>query len=303
MRPLLVLLLALLPLAATAEGAAFRFRSADAGGRGEAVRALAATGAGWARTRAASEAFLGTPYVVSPLGEGTGPDPDPLLRWDGVDCLTFVETALAVGNADDIAAAAAALDDIRYRAGRAPAFEHRLHLMIAQWIPDQIAKGYLEDVTAALPGATEVAIAYDEGIWRGRGRALRALPWQEELRGTFRLPMIPLAQAQAIAQRLPEGLVLNVVRKARPDRINRVTHTGFVIVKEGKRFVRHASYGRREVVDEPIERFLGRHARMRKWEVEGINLLAVRDNAAHVRALVERRTAALDVVPAAASTR
>ena len=34
----------------------------------------------------ASERFLDIPYVYSPLGEGQGKDPDPLLRFDAVDC-------------------------------------------------------------------------------------------------------------------------------------------------------------------------------------------------------------------------
>ena len=74
-----------------------------------------------------------------------------------------------------------------------------------------------------------------------------------------------------IAGTLPEGLVINVVREARGDRLNRVTHTGFVVVRDGKRYVRHARLGR-AVVDEPIERFLGRHAQMRKWVVSGDDL-------------------------------
>ena len=43
-----------------------------------------------------SARFLGVPYVVSPLGEGHGQDPDPLFRADAVDCLTFVEQSLAL---------------------------------------------------------------------------------------------------------------------------------------------------------------------------------------------------------------
>ncbi|MGZ6134961.1 MAG: N-acetylmuramoyl-L-alanine amidase-like domain-containing protein, partial [Myxococcaceae bacterium] len=43
-----------------------------------------------------SAQFLGTPYAHSPLGEGEGPDPDPRLRLDRMDCLTFVETVMAL---------------------------------------------------------------------------------------------------------------------------------------------------------------------------------------------------------------
>jgi hypothetical protein len=43
-----------------------------------------------------SAGFLGTPYQLSPLGEGAGVDPDPLIRFDLVDCLTLVEETMAM---------------------------------------------------------------------------------------------------------------------------------------------------------------------------------------------------------------
>src|SRR5690349_3041900 len=48
------------------------------------------------RLLSTSEKFLNTPYVLSPLGEGGGVDPDPTFRLDAVDCLTFVEETLAL---------------------------------------------------------------------------------------------------------------------------------------------------------------------------------------------------------------
>jgi len=104
---------------------------------------LATLPAGWERVRAASEGFLGAPYRHSPLGEGAGVDPDPRLRWDAVDCITLIETAMAVGEARSLAEVRPILDDIRYADGTSPSFENRLHLMEAQWIPDLIRKGYL----------------------------------------------------------------------------------------------------------------------------------------------------------------
>lgn len=300
MRRLLVPLSLLLPCAAgAADGApiaaavadreafpaAFRFARADGPARSAAVAALASTPPGAPRFVLASAGFLGTPYVVSPLGEGEGIDPDPRLRWDGVDCLTLVETALALANAEDESELAVALDDIRYASGTAPSFASRLHLMIAQWIPDQIRKGYLEDVTDRFGSTVPAEIRYDASVWERRAGALRALPWSEALEGSWSVPMIPLARALEIADTLPEGLVLNVVRSPRADRINRITHTGLIVVRDGRRYVRHASLGRQEVVDEPIERFLARHAQMRRWTVDGIHLLALRDNRERVRSL------------------
>ena len=43
------------------------------------------------RMQAVSQPFLGLPYVLDPMGESVGVDPDPLIRYDAFDCLTFVE--------------------------------------------------------------------------------------------------------------------------------------------------------------------------------------------------------------------
>ena len=53
------------------------------------------------RLEAVSEALLGRPYLIDPLGEGFGIDPDPLARYDAFDCLTFVEELLALVMAGD----------------------------------------------------------------------------------------------------------------------------------------------------------------------------------------------------------
>ena len=43
-----------------------------------------------------SEAFIGIPYVLDPMGESVGIDVDPIIRYDAFDCLTYVEEVLAL---------------------------------------------------------------------------------------------------------------------------------------------------------------------------------------------------------------
>lgn len=270
---------------------ALRFAKASRDELAEGLAALLRLPAGWTRIRAGSEAFLGTRYRFSPLGEGSGVDADPRLRWDAVDCLTLIETALALGEAPDVGAVEAILDDIRYASGKEPSFEDRLHLMEAQWIPDLIRKGYLEEATARLGGGATItaSIRYDPAIWARRTN-LRNHPWRDGLAGLHELPVIPLAAAIELGPTLPEGLVLNVVRVPTPGKMNLVTHSGLVVIRDGKRYVRHAALAEREVIDEPIERFLGRHARMRQRQVLGINLLAIRDNSARTAQIAASRS-------------
>ena len=86
---------------------------------------------------AATAPLLGVRYLLSPLGEGAGLDPDPRFRLDAFDCVTFVETALALGSAGSLEEARRALDDVRYRSRVDVA--DRLHEVLSQWIPSNLA--------------------------------------------------------------------------------------------------------------------------------------------------------------------
>jgi hypothetical protein len=253
------------------------------------LRALSERPAGRERAVAATAPLLGRRYLLSPLGEGTGPDPDPRFRLDAFDCVTFVETAIALGNASDLAQAARALDDVRYDGP--PAFDRRLHYVIPQWIPANLAHGWVEDVADAVAGGETVDAdeRYDDERWRvlaRAGAALRHLSPEAWPRGTFRARMVPLARVLPLASRIPDGTIAWVVREERPDRPTRVTHGGLVVVGPGgERRVRHASSsaGATRVVEEPLARFLRRQELASpRWPVAGLLLLRIRDNRARL---------------------
>src|SRR5260370_23692250 len=107
--------------------------------REAAMRELSAKPLG-TRLLDVSERFLGTPYATSPLGEGQGKDADPLIRFDAVDCLTFVEETMAISFANEPREVEPILIDLRY--AREVAFDDRNHLMEAQWLPHNLAKGF-----------------------------------------------------------------------------------------------------------------------------------------------------------------
>ena len=47
------------------------------------------------RMKLITESLLGKPYLLNGIGEMQVPDPDPLVRYDAFDCLTFVEEAIS----------------------------------------------------------------------------------------------------------------------------------------------------------------------------------------------------------------
>lgn len=233
-----------------------------------------------ARLERLTRGLVGVSYVISPLGEGEGIDPDPRFRLDAFDCTTFVETALALLRARRLADVEKELDEIRYESG-APSFEARRHLMTSQWIPGLVAAGYVEDVTRAIAGPRTRAIELrlDARRWAGR-RIARALPLPDSRVpvGVFVLPFVPLEDIPALKTRLLPGTIMNLVRVdwARSPEV--VTHQALLLRPSGRGLtVRHASPVAKRVVDEPLERVLRRYAKPRKWPIAGLNFLRVVD--------------------------
>ncbi|HOX52538.1 MAG TPA: DUF1460 domain-containing protein, partial [Fibrobacteria bacterium] len=87
------------------------------------------------RTEAASKALLGRPYLLGPLGEGDSlkGEPKPRLRMDVFDCVTYLETSLALASATDTANLLAHMDSIRYRGGEVT-WRWRNHFTESEWL-------------------------------------------------------------------------------------------------------------------------------------------------------------------------
>jgi Protein of unknown function (DUF1460) len=226
-----------------------------------------------------SERFLGTPYVHSPLGEGSGVDPDPTFRLDAVDCLTFVEQALAMSLAPTEPQVAGFLERLRYAS--TPTYEDRNHLMEAQWLPNNQRKGFLVDVTRRYGGEDTVRVqkTLNALSWSSRSSMALGLPRKHQPRGTYSLDMIPLERVMAHARRVPSGTILLVLREDLPLKATRVTHLGFVVQKGKRTWLRHARRGvegNGRVVDEDLETFLARNAKYDKWKVSGVSLYEAR---------------------------
>ena len=224
-----------------------------------------------------SERFLGTPYAHSPLGEGEGPDPDPRLRLDRVDCLTYVETVMALALSGSVEDVVHVLDSIRYRSR--PDYAGRNHLMEAEWLPSNAAKGLVRDVTvqlggeAARPGWKVIGAE----AWGSTTAQALGLPPAARLTGRFPLSVLPVDSVLSGAAHWPSGTLLLVVREDAPWRITRVSHLGFVVQRGGRTFLRHATRGWKDgVVDEELSHLLARHARY-GWKIVGVSLWEVRD--------------------------
>ena len=247
---------------------------------------LAAAGAappGGARAAAASAPLVGIRYKLGPLGEGRGPDPDPRLRLDAFDCVTLIETAMALGAGASEDEVRRALDDIRY--GAVVELADRDHEVLSQWIPRNQAKGWIRPISRELAGAAavEVATNYDHARWARlarRGHRLAGVPDLRLPLGRFTVDVVPPAALAAVEARLPDGAVVWVVREDRLDQLTRVTHGGLVVVRKGRRWVRHASSwpGVLRVVEEPLTEFAERQKLASSRPLTGLAFFALPDN-------------------------
>jgi len=226
------------------------------------------------RMRAVSDAMLNRPYVSDPLGEGTGVDADPLARYDVFDCLTFTEEVLSLALSGDPADAARIRNSLRY--GDEPRdYVHRRHFMELQWIPENIASGWLVDTTAEY-GPTRslerLVTADTWASWQSRGRFAHR---DDQLPiGQMRLAVLPLDTALRVHEDLRPGSIILTVREDRSWKPIWVSHVGFLIPGEDRPTLRHATkMGSGKSRDHSLKWYLEHVATYENWKVVGITIL------------------------------
>lgn len=93
------------------------------------------------RAEAASRALLGRGYLLGPLGEGDSArgEPKPRFRLDSFDCVTYLETSLALARARDTSDLLGRMDSIRYLGGKVD-WRWRNHFFEGDWLPRNSAR-------------------------------------------------------------------------------------------------------------------------------------------------------------------
>ena len=209
---------------------------------------------------AVSEKFLGAPFVDNALGEGPGHhDGDPLYRLDTFDCTTFVESVWTIAFSKDQGRSwTADLQQIRYRNGEI-AFTEHLHFITTDWMPYHEARGAVEDITDSLGLPTELSLTgIDRLAWYKKMHAAELPEFEKRYPAekptvvtTKYLTFVELLENPIGIQKLKEGLakgplLANFIRpnwdtvKYIGTRID-VSHQGFLILKDDKIILRHAS--------------------------------------------------------------
>jgi len=208
-------------------------------------------------------------------GERTGPDNDPPARYDTFDCLTFLEEILALSLAGDPVGAPVIRDAIRYRDAEV-GYANRHHFMMAQWVPANIAAGFVEDITHTLGETHRIEKEVTRQTWQNwQGTHGFELQLDELPVGRFGLNVLSLDAAEAAVDRIPPGAIILTVRQAKDWKPIVISHVGFMVpVAAGEPpRVRHATKMQGGSVR---DHFLAGYIERMRWyqrPVEGITVL------------------------------
>ncbi len=190
-----------------------------------------------------AQTFVGAPYVGGTLDRDT--TERLVVHLDQFDCLTFVETALALwrSNLESWAAFTHELQYIRYRNGTIDGYASRLHYT-TDWLDNNIQKGTITDITRSLGG-----IAFDKRIdFMSRHTAaypalsdtaqLSAIRQTEAQIGKRTHYFIPKNQVANIAAHIPEGAIIAITSTV--DGLD-CAHIGLAVKRNGATHLLHAS--------------------------------------------------------------
>lgn len=189
-----------------------------------------------ARVEALSALLLGAPYGAHGLVGSAGTPEVFVAPLDRFDCVTWVESVLALARAEDPAGFADELRGIRYHGGVVD-WARRNHYM-TEWVRRNARAGVVKTVPTGALGTR-------------KEKLLDAVPGLPPRRARF--ACVPKARLAALAPSLRNGdLLLFASTKPGLD----VFHCGLLALSGGRTRLRHASRSAGRVVEEDLAAFL-----------------------------------------------
>ena len=192
-----------------------------------------------ARIDSLSEAFLARPYGVDPLGGGPGRPEALTASLEAFDCVTYIETVLALALARDAREFLDVLRRVRYEGGEVD--WHRRNHYMSGWARNNESAGFVRNLTGG-PLAEQVT------------RRLSVVKELPPKRVSFHL--YRKQKLDSIAARIETGdLILFASAKRNLD----FFHTGLLIASGREIMMRHAARSEGSVVEQPLPDFLSKH--------------------------------------------
>lgn len=188
------------------------------------------------RLRFITAHFLGKPYIIGPL---IGSDTEPEVftaTYDGFDCVTYLETCLALAWAKSADEVPDILREIRYRNGSVR-WEDRLHYT-TDWSRYHIKRGDFADITRG-----EDTLSRTKEISFLQCFAPRTI--------TYRY--FPKRKLSKVSQRFRDG---DLIYFASTRKGLDTFHVGMLFWVEGKLVMRHSAKSKGGVVEQELAEFV-----------------------------------------------
>src|SRR5216683_5920569 len=184
-----------------------------------------------------SRQFLGHPYKPNPLIGSADTAEVFTASFDGFDCVTYIETVVALARASNVDDFTEWLRKIRYERGRIQ-WERRNHYM-TQWIRNNVREGVVKPVS--MPAVPTLS----------RERVLNVVPGLDPQRA--RVKSVPKPAVPRLVRYLQNGdLIFFASTRKNLD----MFHAG-IIVRDGKKVsMRHASRSQGGVIEQELSEFL-----------------------------------------------
>lgn len=194
-----------------------------------------------------SELFLGRSYIEGSLGGGPGVPEEFRVSLEAFDCVTYIETVLALASARTIDEFIDTIRRIRYEDGEISWFR-RNHYMV-DWSRNNEERGFIRNITAG-PNIEEKTCMLS---------LIAGLPARTTI-----VQFLPTKYRADVPSLVERGdLILFVSTRETLD----VFHAGVLIDHEGRLFVRHAGRTAGRVIEQDLDEFI------RQNEMAGFILL------------------------------
>ncbi len=188
-----------------------------------------------------SEHLMGCPYVVNSLGGGLDLPEQLTIKLDGFDCVTYLETVLALALAKTSENFADYLRSIRYKNGELD-WQKRNHYMVDWWRNNE-KQSLIQNLTRGTEAIEKT-------------RELNLVKGLQSKRTTFRV--FPKKNLKRVEKLIKTGdLVCFSSTKKNLD----VFHAGILIRRNDKILLRHATRTAGKVIEQDLQEFL-QHNRM-----------------------------------------
>jgi hypothetical protein len=184
------------------------------------------------RMKLISARLLGQPYILHPLIGSVSEPEQFVVRMDGFDCVTFIETVLAASTATTVDGFVNRLRNLRYANGEV-SYLTRMHYT-TDWHAAQVRNGFFQDLTQG-PQIAE------------RSKVLNGVPGLPPRNVTVRY--FPKSKLTEVSPALQDGDLIYFVAGRRWLDTN---HVGLLFRQDGQLRVRHASHRLGGVVEQSL---------------------------------------------------